>query len=296
MMETKELRSAILATVAYADLFDFPLTSTEIHRFLIGKAATLSDVQTLLKQLIIDGKLRTQHGYYMLPERLHLVALREKRTDHANHLWKSAERYARWLSRIPFVRMVAVTGSLAVDNPQQDADIDFLIVTSNDRLWLCRLFVIGVVRWAARQGIELCPNYFLSERAIALSERDIYTGRELVQMRPLFGKQTYCKMVTANAWVSTLLPNSRTQLQPLVLDQEQFRPKRWLEIALNSPIGAWLERWEQRRRMTQLTAAAAHIPEAEFSPNRCKGHVTAHRASTKHRFESTHPSKIKVAK
>ena len=294
-MQPTDVRTAILATVTYADLFDFPLTSAEIHRFLIGVEASGDAIRSILDQMVIHGDLLATCGYFMLPNRAQLVGVRQQRAIHAEYLWQSAEKYAKWISRLPFVRMVAVTGSLAVDNPTSDADIDYLIITAHRRLWLCRLFVIGIVYLAAREGIEVCPNYFLSEQALALDEQDIYTGRELMQMRPLFGKQAYCRMVTANAWVETLLPNSRRFApESLPLDEDQFRPKRWFERALNGRIGHWLEQWEQKRKIKRFSTASAHISEAQFSPDRCKGHITAHGAATKQRFEKNQPHPIEA--
>ena len=42
--------------------------------------------------------------------------------------YKIAERVARWLRFVPFVRMVAVTGTLAMKNSEKESDIDFFVV------------------------------------------------------------------------------------------------------------------------------------------------------------------------
>lgn len=295
-----ELHAAVLATVAYADLFDFSPTSAEIHRYLMDVAASPHEVQRVLDALVQHGELCHQQRCYTLPGRRELVALRQVRAERAAELWQSAEHYARWIARLPFVRMVAVTGSLAANNPLADADIDYLIVTRDDRLWLCRLFVLGVVRWAARRGIELCPNYFLAERALALAERDVYTARELAQMRPLFGREVYCQMVSANAWVAHFLPNCWSlRGEQAVVEVGGFRPKRWLESGLSGKIGQWLERWEQQRKLKRFATDAAHISEAQFSADRCKGHIGAHGARTRSRFEQAQspvaPSTVPLA-
>ena len=145
------LEAAILQTVAYVDGFDYPLTAAEVHRFLIGIAATPEQVSNILENgRLIPHQLSRQDHYYMLPGREEIAAIRQQREVNARQLWPYAQQYGCAIARLPYVRMVSVTGSLAVNNAIEGADIDYLIVTENGRLWLTRAFVILIVRIAAR--------------------------------------------------------------------------------------------------------------------------------------------------
>src|SRR5690606_6133029 len=123
-----------------------------------------------------------------------------------------ARRYGGLIARLPFVRMVAVTGSLAVDNADEDDDLDFLIVTAPGRVWLTRAMVMAVGRLASLRGITLCPNDLSAETALELPDRDFYTARELLQMRLIAGTATYIRMLETNAWWRDFLPNAEPDL------------------------------------------------------------------------------------
>jgi len=180
------LAAAVVKTVAYADIFDYPLTAGEMHRYLKGVAAPAARVQTLLTNgTLIPGRLARRDAYYTLPGREQIIATRLRREQIAAHLWPYARAYGMRIARLPFVRMVAVTGSLAVNNPVAEADIDYFIITVPGRVWIARALTILMVRLAARQGIHLCPNYFLSAAKLIFTEQSLYAAHELAQMVPL---------------------------------------------------------------------------------------------------------------
>ena len=91
-----------------------------------------------------------------------------------------------------------------VDRPGQD----LLVVTERDRVWLTRASTIMVVRYAARRGHELCPNYFLAEHALHMDGRDLYGAHELAQMVPVTGGSVYRRLREANPWITEFLPNA----------------------------------------------------------------------------------------
>lgn len=282
------LGNAILRTVAYVDVFDYPLTADEIHRYLIGTAAPAAAVaEALANGSLVPAHLQQHDGYYTLPGRQQIVETRRRREEAARRLWPAAIRYGRLIACLPFVRMVGVTGSLAVNNVEPWADIDYLIVTANDRLWLSRAFIILIVRLAAREERRLCPNYLLSERALVFAERNLYTAHELVQMVPLSGYALYHRIRQLNRWTERWLPNAATP--PVAPADRLPAPARFARVralaewGFSRDIGRRLEQWEMRRKVRKfsreagaLDARGANTNEANFAADWCKGHFDGH--------------------
>jgi hypothetical protein len=163
-----------------------------------------------------------------------------------------------------------------MDNVGPQSDIDYFIVTEPERLWLCRLMVIAVVRYAAPRGDTVCPNYLLSERALELDDRNLYTAHEVAQMVPIYGSATYQHLRESNCWVSDYLPNAGAAPREADASPRGRAARLLAESTLRTGAGARLERWEMDRKIRKLTRDDNNCPEVSFSTDWCKGHVDGH--------------------
>jgi hypothetical protein len=269
------LRDAVRATIAYADLFDFPLEPAEVWRDLIGRAVSFEETAAAIDRLLARGEVARVGPYVVAPERTELAAIRRSRRERARQLWPVARRFGALLGNVPFVRLVAVTGSLAADNPGEGADLDYLIVTVPGRLWLARAMAIGVARLARPTGARVCPNYLLSTRVLELDYRDLFTAHELLQAVPIAGGATYRALIDRNRWCARWLPNRFRQVtgQPTVPELPRAI-QRVGESALAGAVGRGLEAWEARRKRQRLDANGG---AARFTADYCEGHYNLHR-------------------
>jgi hypothetical protein len=270
------LRRAIARAVAYADVFDYPLERTEIHRYLIGEVATQEKIDAALErdEMLATCVERTGDRFH-LHGRAEIVATRRRREAASAALWPTAFAYGTWIARLPLVRFVGVTGALAMSNADPRADIDLFILTHPGRLWLCRLLVLAVVRFASLRGHRLCPNFLLSTDSLALSERNLFTAHEIAQIVPLRATIWYPRFLEANGWTSDHLPNAlSSRVEATHADGVLSRLATTL---LSGPLFGPLERWEMRRKIRRLTARVAREGgSVAFSASECRGHFAAH--------------------
>lgn len=187
----------------------------------------------------------------MLRGREALAERRASQMARAGQLWPAARRYGRTIAHLPYVRMVAVTGALAMNNTKHGDDIDFLVVTAPGRVWLARAAVILVVRLSRIRGVHLCPNYILADTALTQERRNLFVAHELAQMRPVAGQALYWQMRAANAWANEYLPNAGSLPQP----ELDYQPGLWgrrlqaaLEWLLAGRLCDRLEAWERTRK------------------------------------------------
>jgi hypothetical protein len=274
------LAEAILRALLYADIFHYPLTVEEIHRYLVAYEATLAEVaQALAEDKTLRARVAWQGAYAMLAGQGEHAALRESRAEANQQLWAAARRYAVALAALPFVRMVAVTGSLAVYNSRDAADdIDYLIVTAPGRLWLARFFAVMLTHVGHLRRVALCPNYLITLDALEQPDRSLFTAHELAQMVPLYGLDVYTRLMEANAWARAYLPNAfpAPPAVALVVLPEWVRAcKAAIEGLLQGALGEHWEAWERARKIRRLRdrAGRAGTLAAQFNEHRCKGHM-----------------------
>ena len=276
-----ELDLAIVSALAYADVFDYPLTVPQIHRYLVRTPAPLARVEAALaRDLWLAARVERHGDLICLQGRSAIVLLRRERAGYARALWRVGRILARLAAHLPFVRMVAIIGSLTMDNVRSPRDdIDLFIVTAPGRVWLTRALVIGLVRLATLARIELCPNYVLSTRRLAMFADDLFTARELTQMVPLYGRKTFADLMAANFWLVDYLSNAAPRDEQLRdLDCLGRTLQRLAEWPLAGDLGARLERGLQERKMAALAAKASVTGSREvlLEAEICKGHMDSH--------------------
>lgn len=142
-----ELEVAIVKTLAWFSLFDYPLTAFEVWRWLYfpGGKVDFFEVEKLLdKSPWLRGRVARKDGFFVLggrdPERL--ITSRQNNFLDATRKLKKLRLATRYFSLLPFVRAVFACNSLAWHNTSAESDIDVLFVVRPGTIWLTRLLVV----------------------------------------------------------------------------------------------------------------------------------------------------------
>jgi hypothetical protein len=267
---------SVFHTLAYADVFDYPLTAEEIYRYLTSMKASREEISRVLADETLFARV---DEYFTLRGREEIVKTRKRRAEISARLWLKAARYGRIIAMLPLVRMVAVTGSLAMNNTDEGKDVDYMIVTAPNHLWTCRALSLLVARLARVEGVNLCPNYLITTNALDLQERSLYVAHELAQMIPLSGMEIYREIRRLNVWIYDYLPNAlmEPEMPQGMKPAENYSFfQKISEIPFRFPFAKWLEKWEMNRKIPRLTREQSSSFESYFSADVCKGHIDRH--------------------
>lgn len=206
---------SILATILYASIFEYPLTLTEIHRWLIFPFPKPPSIRNYKQVRVIHN----QENYYS-DKHIYLNVLKRKRREkYSKKKWRIVKDEAKNISMIPGVMLLGISGGLAMNNADEEEDIDLFIICKKGTLWTTRLCVLMLLSKDGRRRrygiIEerdlLCPNMFISDEFLRLpvKYRDVYTAHEILQMEPVFIRgNTYMSFLQENNWTQHVLPNA----------------------------------------------------------------------------------------
>jgi len=262
-----KLQQDIVRTLAYFDVFSYPLSSEQVKAFLPRNSVTLPQLEECLGSLAESGVVGREDGYYFLSDQpIAVVADRIRSEQNAKRMMKRAHWVARFLKQVPFVRGIFLTGSLSKDVAGPSSDVDFMIVTASRRLWIAKMIITGIRRIFLFNSIRyFCFNLFVTENGFLFAGQDIFNAIEIATTRVLWNEEAYRRFQAANSWIRHFLPNWKSQpSSPSCLPPEthlfQRGVERLMELFPLDDVDAGLMRiargyWKRRN---------PHLPEAKF--------------------------------
>lgn len=232
-----EINENILITLAYFDLFSYPLMRGEIYLFMQSKYKY--DVfDESLRCLLTSGFIHSFDEFYTLKNDPYLIARRNEGNLKATELIKIAKKVAGVLVMFPFVRGIAISGSLSKNYADEYSDIDLFVITAKNRLWIARTMMhcFKKLAFLIRKEQYFCMNYYVDEDQLEIVEKNIYTAVEIGTLIPLQGDAVFEHFYAANSWTRLYLPNKTMRVSSAKPMKRLFF-KSFAELLLNNAAG-----------------------------------------------------------
>lgn len=234
------LENAIYKTVVFFDVLDYCLTAEEICSRFMGFQANFEEISL---GLAMCSQVETDGVYYFLKGRRELVKLRIDNQMHHSEMLKKVERLKWIFSFTPFLKGVYVCNTLAMTQARPGSDIDVLIVTAQNRLFIVRTWLLiltqllGVRRHGDKVEGRLCLSFFVDEDHVNFSELllkpyDVYFAYWLLSLKPV-GKSP--SLLDSNEWMKGYFSEevlARGECVRDVVLSRSFLMKFWNKIEL----------------------------------------------------------------
>jgi len=231
------LQQDIVRALAYFDVFLYPLTKEQVYAYLPRNSLPIQQLENDLKDLVCAGLLKENAGCYFFADRSSAVAAtRQEDERRAATMLKRAFWISLFLKQIPFVRAVFITGSLSKNVAGPSSDVDFMIVTAPNRLWISKMILTGIRRIFFFNTIKYsCFNLFVTIKGFSFPEKNVFNAIEIATTQVLWNKAAHDKFLSANSWVHMFLPNWSKNHQGFRLLRSKASPiQTILEFVLNA--------------------------------------------------------------
>lgn len=246
------------AAVKYSEIFDWPLTLSEAKIWAVN-----SDNQ---KEKCFEFKPNTK-----------LLELRKQREKTSIKKIKKVGKILTTLRKIPSVQAIFLTGSTAVGNSQKDSDIDLMIITSPNTLWLTRAIIflylksLKSLKSPQKSNNQICPNIFLDTNHLKVQEKNLYTAHEILQAKCLFDRYNINYLwLKRNSWTKHYLPNAYATSLRALAKQSHTNPNKFasslifLAMTFIELISFFLQYFYMKRKITNESVGFGF---AFFHPN-----------------------------
>lgn len=237
----------IIRPLAYFDIFHYPLSKEELQAY---SGLPPAQLDTVLAELVQQGQVFALDGLYALENKMAMAHDRRKANQLAAQRMRVAAKAAAIIARFPYVRAVAISGSLSKNFADAKTDIDFFIITEANRLWVARtcLHLLKKLSFITGSQHLFCMNYFVDTAALEIVEKNVFTATEIVTLIPMYGQAPLQQFLEANHWTVQYFPK-----QTGIRDMDKHAPKGWLARRLEAWCkGPWGNRLDDRLlRITQ---------------------------------------------
>jgi hypothetical protein len=156
---------------------------------------------------MLQAAIEHADGFYFPRGRRDLLTTRVRREASSRTLLAKLRGLQTLVQQMPFVRMVALSGSLAHLNADEEADLDLFVIVAPGRVWSVTLTTLLVARLLGWRR-HLCLNYVVSERALMVGPADLFSANQIIHLQPIMGGDAYRRFLDANR-IERFYPNFR---------------------------------------------------------------------------------------
>jgi len=202
-------------------------------------------------------------SYYFLSGREKIIKTRKERELYSSKKITIAKHSASLIANIPSVLFVGITGSLAMRNAKLKDDIDLIVITHKNTLWLTRFLVLMLLKinnvparrfGQKQQEDKLCLNMWLDEEDLQITP-SVFAAHELIQIIPLVNKQnTHEKLLAVNNWHKKYWPNAslKKEIKPYTTNLKKLKHTHKF-IGFIEPLFYWVQKTYMKRHKTRET-------------------------------------------
>jgi len=195
-------------------------------------------------------------------EEMEKIITFDKRETFAKEKIGKAKKLAKLIgNNFKDILFLGITGSVAAGYPRKNDDIDLIIITKKDKLWLVRLrlrFFILINRIPHRKfgkkekKDDFCFNLWIDEDSLCLSKnkQNLKNGVDLILIRPLINKnKIYERFISTNSWAKKWVATGYSLKPSTLINRDTSLKKAVFLDGIINWLVFWPQFWYMKKRI-----------------------------------------------
>jgi len=204
------IKESIAIHVCYRDIFNAPVSIKSLKSWIGVRNDNLSIFDTAVDGLKNEGLIIEFQDCLACSGKEKIIKDQKKKSELTKQIIEKGRKGFTVLSKIPFIKFVGISGSVAADNPvkkpnEDIVDLDLFVITSKNTLW-CFALIERVLANFVRifKGTHFyCFNFITEESFLEIYNKNFYTATELINIKPIIDKGVFNKFVSSNSWIES---------------------------------------------------------------------------------------------
>lgn len=206
----RKLKSLIVIHICYRDVFNAPLAINDLILSLGIREDNIVNFKEAISSLISEKLIEERDGYLVAFGNVHLIEDQPEKNRLTKFLINKGERFLGLFAKLPFVKFIGISGSLAANNPTLDkngtnkgtVDLDLFVISRVNTLWILFLLerIITNFRKLIFRNHFYCFNYVTDESFLEIHNKNFYTATELNNLIPIYNDNILERFLSENNW------------------------------------------------------------------------------------------------
>ncbi|MFY0651984.1 MAG: hypothetical protein JXQ96_08135 [Cyclobacteriaceae bacterium] len=204
------MKRQIINHVCYRDVFNAPVFIDSLRGWMGIAPAENEAFDQAIQELTLEKVIVERRGFLAVAGNEENIEKQAEKSLLTKKLIGKSQRFLRLFSRLPIIKYIGISGSLAADNPtighagvnKGAVDFDLFVISSKNALWILFLFerIFTNIHRLIMGHHFYCFNYMTDETFMEITNKNFYTATELVNLKTVYDDNVYDQFVSQNNW------------------------------------------------------------------------------------------------
>lgn len=196
---------------------------SECQSWLGLNSDDLTEFTQAVEELKEEKLIEEKNGFLCVAGKEATIDQQASKENLTGDLLDKGKRTLMLLSRLPFIKYIGVSGSVAAKNPTLQytkkgvgfVDLDLFVICKSNSLWLLFLVerVITNIKKLFKGYHFYCFNYVTDESFLEVYNKNFFTATEINNLATIYDDEIYTSFIKSNSWHEKYYPQEITDAE-----------------------------------------------------------------------------------